>query len=93
MSGFGNRYRAFDRLQQGHRLLGFPLAVLQKTPTTRAGTWWPRSPTKTLGGYYVGHTLKHAGNVYGTFGLVIGLLSLDLFVRVPHAARRRGQRR
>jgi uncharacterized BrkB/YihY/UPF0761 family membrane protein len=30
---------------------------------------------QTLGGYYVGHTLKHAGNVYGTFGLVIGLLS------------------
>jgi membrane protein len=28
-----------------------------------------------LGGYYVGHTLKHASNVYGTFGLVIGLLS------------------
>jgi uncharacterized BrkB/YihY/UPF0761 family membrane protein len=28
-----------------------------------------------LGGYYVGHTLKHANNVYGTFGLVIGLLS------------------
>jgi membrane protein len=30
---------------------------------------------ETLGGYYVGHTLKHADNVYGTFGLVIGLLS------------------
>jgi uncharacterized BrkB/YihY/UPF0761 family membrane protein len=30
---------------------------------------------QTLGGYYVGHTLKHAANVYGTFGLVIGLLS------------------
>jgi len=30
---------------------------------------------QTLGGYYVGHTLKHAGNLYGTFGLVIGLLS------------------
>jgi hypothetical protein len=28
-----------------------------------------------LGGYYVGHTLKHASNVYGTFGLAIGLLS------------------
>ncbi len=28
-----------------------------------------------LGGYYVGHTLRHANNVYGTFGLVIGLLS------------------
>jgi uncharacterized BrkB/YihY/UPF0761 family membrane protein len=30
---------------------------------------------QTLGGYYVGHTLKHASNVYGTFGLVIGLVS------------------
>ena len=30
---------------------------------------------QTLGGYYVGHSLKHATNVYGTFGLVIGLLS------------------
>jgi YihY family inner membrane protein len=30
---------------------------------------------QTLGGYYVGHTLKHASNVYGTFGLVFGLIS------------------
>ncbi|MHB8470867.1 MAG: YihY/virulence factor BrkB family protein [Gaiellaceae bacterium] len=30
---------------------------------------------QTLGGYYVGHTLKHASSIYGTFGLVIGLLS------------------
>ena len=30
---------------------------------------------QTLGGYYVVHTLKHASNVYGTFGLVIGLIS------------------
>jgi len=28
-----------------------------------------------LGSYYVSHTLKHASNVYGTFALVIGLLS------------------
>lgn len=28
-----------------------------------------------LGGYYVGHVLSHASNLYGTFGLVIGLLS------------------
>lgn len=28
-----------------------------------------------VGGYYVGHTLKHATNTYGTFALVIGLLS------------------
>ncbi len=28
-----------------------------------------------LGGYYVGHVLKHASNIYGTFGFVLGLLS------------------
>jgi len=28
--GLGDRYRAFDRYQQQHRWLGFPLAVLQK---------------------------------------------------------------
>jgi membrane protein len=28
-----------------------------------------------LGGYYVGHVLRHANDLYGTFGLVIGLLS------------------
>jgi membrane protein len=28
-----------------------------------------------VGGYYVGHTLRHAGSVYGAFALVIGLLS------------------
>jgi membrane protein len=27
------------------------------------------------GGYYVGHVLRHSSNVYGTFALVIGLLS------------------
>jgi membrane protein len=30
---------------------------------------------QAIGGYYVGHTLKHASDLYGTFGLVIGLLS------------------
>ena len=48
---------------------------------------------QTLGGYYVGHTLKHASNVYGTFGLVIGLLSWIYLGRPHHAARRRGERR
>ena len=28
-----------------------------------------------LGGLYVGHVLKNASNTYGTFALVIGLLS------------------
>ena len=28
-----------------------------------------------LGGYYVGHALKHAGNTYGVFGVVFGLLT------------------
>ncbi len=27
------------------------------------------------GGWYVGHVVRHAGNVYGTFALVIGLMS------------------
>jgi membrane protein len=30
---------------------------------------------QTLGGYYVGHVITGAGNTYGTFALVIGLLS------------------
>ena len=30
---------------------------------------------QALGGYYVGHVLEHTSNTYGTFGLVIGLLS------------------
>jgi hypothetical protein len=49
---------------------------------------------QTVGGYYVGHTLKHASNVYGTFGLVIGLLSwIYLSAHPHHPARRRGKRR
>lgn len=28
-----------------------------------------------VGGYYINHVLKHANNTYGTFGLVIGLLT------------------
>jgi YihY family inner membrane protein len=31
---------------------------------------------QALGGYYVGHVLTRASNAYGTFALVIGLLSL-----------------
>ena len=30
---------------------------------------------QAVGGYYVGHELRHASSVYGTFGVVIGLLS------------------
>ncbi len=37
MSGFGERYSAFDRFQQRHRSLGFPLAVLQKYSDDQAG--------------------------------------------------------
>ena len=29
---------------------------------------------QTVGGYYVAHTLKHASQVYGLFGIVLGLL-------------------
>jgi len=35
--GFGDRYRAFDRFQQRHRWLGFPLAVLQKYSDDQGG--------------------------------------------------------
>jgi uncharacterized BrkB/YihY/UPF0761 family membrane protein len=30
VGAFGSRYSAFDRFQQRHRSIGFPLAVLQK---------------------------------------------------------------
>jgi uncharacterized BrkB/YihY/UPF0761 family membrane protein len=33
------------------------------------------SGLQLLGGWYVGHVLRNASNVYGTFALVIGLLS------------------
>jgi membrane protein len=35
--GLGDRYRAFDRFQQRHRWLGFPLAVLQKYSDDQGG--------------------------------------------------------
>lgn len=38
-----------------------------------AGIGW--QVLQVVGTYYVGHELKHASNVYGTFGTVIGLLS------------------
>jgi membrane protein len=38
-----------------------------------AGIGW--QVLQSLGAYYVGHELKHASNVYGTFAGVIGLLS------------------
>ena len=37
MSGFGERYSSFDRFQQRHRWLGFPLAVLQKYADDQGG--------------------------------------------------------
>jgi membrane protein len=37
VSGFGNRYSAFDRFQQDRRWLGFPLAVLQKYGDDQGG--------------------------------------------------------
>jgi uncharacterized BrkB/YihY/UPF0761 family membrane protein len=38
-----------------------------------AGCGW--ALLQLLGGYLVGHQLKHASQVYGVFGLVLGLLS------------------
>src|SRR5579859_2745088 len=37
MSGFGERYSAFDRFQQRHGWLGFPFAVLQKYADDQGG--------------------------------------------------------
>jgi uncharacterized BrkB/YihY/UPF0761 family membrane protein len=37
VSGFGKRYSSFDRFQQRHRWLGFPLAVLQKYADDQGG--------------------------------------------------------
>ena len=37
MRGFGSRYSAFDRFQQRHRSVGFPLAVLQKYADDQGG--------------------------------------------------------
>ena len=37
MSGFGTRYSAFDRFQQRHPWLGFPLAVLHKYADDQGG--------------------------------------------------------
>jgi uncharacterized BrkB/YihY/UPF0761 family membrane protein len=37
LSGFGKRYSSFDRFQQLHRWLGFPLAVLQKYADDQGG--------------------------------------------------------
>ena len=37
MSGFGKRYSAFDRFQQRHRWLGFPVAVLLKYADDQGG--------------------------------------------------------
>ena len=37
MSGFGKRYSAFDRFQQRHRWLGFPIAVLLKYADDQGG--------------------------------------------------------
>jgi hypothetical protein len=37
VSAFGSRYRAFDRFQQRHRFIGFPLAVLQKYADDQGG--------------------------------------------------------
>jgi uncharacterized BrkB/YihY/UPF0761 family membrane protein len=37
VGGFGSGYSAFDRFQQRHRSIGFPLAVLQKYADDQGG--------------------------------------------------------
>ena len=76
---------ALDRALDAARLRGVlgrvPRADGGRRPVVeppRRGDRRPRSATRScssLGGYYVGHVVANAANVYGTFALVIGLLS------------------
>ena len=60
--------------------VGFRLLTAREVPWSchrggaiAAGIAWQL--LQAIGGYYVGHELKHASNVYGTFATVIVLLS------------------
>ncbi|HEU5331304.1 MAG TPA: YihY/virulence factor BrkB family protein [Actinocrinis sp.] len=80
-------------------LLGFRLATAREVPTRRfapaaviSAVGW--QVLLTIGGYLVAHELRHAEQVYGLFGLVLGLLAwlhvqaqLTLFVLEADAVR------
>lgn len=60
-------------------LVGFRLLTAAHVPfrelvpgALTAAVGW--QALQTVGGYYVAHTLKHASQVYGLFGIVLGLL-------------------
>jgi YihY family inner membrane protein len=61
-------------------LLGFRVLTPRQIPTRRlalgaavAGVLWVL--LQSVGGYLVGHNLKHASQVYGFFAIVLGMLS------------------
>ena len=65
MPGFGESYRAFDRFQQQHRSLGFPLAVLKKYSDDQ--------------GSYLAATITYYG-VFALFPLLLVLSTVLGFV-------------
>ncbi len=66
---FGERYRAFDRLQQRQRWLGFPLAVLQKYADDQGG--------------YLAATVSYYG-FFATFPLLLVLTTVLGFLLQGH---------
>jgi membrane protein len=69
VSGFGERYSAFDRFQQRHRWLGFPLAVLQKYVDDQGG--------------YLAATITYYG-FFAIFPLLLVLTTVLGFVLQGH---------
>jgi membrane protein len=70
MPDLGDRYRAFDRYQQRHRWLGFPLAVLQKYSDDQ--------------GSYLTATITYYG-VFALFPLLLVLSTVLGFFLSGHA--------
>ena len=67
-------------LNAGFFVLGFRLAIAREVPwrcfvrsACLAGLVW--QVLLTVGSYLIGHELRHAEQVYGLFGLVLGLLA------------------
>jgi membrane protein len=70
MSGFGKRYSAFDRFQQRHRWLGFPLAVFLKYADDQGG--------------YLAATITYYG-FFAIFPLLLVLTTVLGFVLQGHS--------
>src|SRR5579859_3291472 len=70
MSGFGERYSAFDRFQQRRRWLGFALAVLQKYADDQGG--------------YLAATITYYG-FFAIFPLLLVMTTVLGFVLQGHA--------